>query len=122
MQVLILWRFDCTSIASFAANTNTQAAYKQFRRDLYQIRVTQDMIHSKENEMLRILRSRGRIASNQVCGGSIQDQGQLHEDNHRRPLKLCRTALLRFTAFAAITGIQIYLYTFPDSLRILLLS
>ena len=72
-------RVSVASIASFAANINTQTAYKQFCRDLYQIGVTEDMICRKENEILEILGSQGMVARSRMGGSNAGDQGQLLE-------------------------------------------
>lgn len=69
-------RVSVASIASFAANINTQTAYKQFCRDLYQIGVTEDMICRKENEILEILGSQGMVARSRMGGSNAGDQGQ----------------------------------------------
>ena len=60
-----------TSIASFAANTDTQAAYTQFCKDLYQIGVKEGTILQKENEILDVFKSQGMVSND------IRDQGQL---------------------------------------------
>ena len=57
-------RVSVTSIASFAANTNIQVAYRQFCKDLYRIGVTEDIVRRKNNEILATLRSQGMVASN----------------------------------------------------------
>ena len=61
-----------TSITSLAANPNTQAAYKQFCKDLCQGGVAEAMVQRKENEILDVLKSHGMIANNQC-----EDQSQL---------------------------------------------
>ena len=66
-------RISITSIASFATNTNTEAAYKQFCEDLFQIGVTEDITRLKEDEILYALRSQRMIASSEI-GGS-EDSG-----------------------------------------------
>ena len=57
-----------TSIASFAANTNTniETAYKQFCDDLYRIGVPKDMIQQNKDKIFEILRSQDMVASNQI--------------------------------------------------------
>lgn len=70
-------RVSVTSIASFAENTNTREAYKQFCKNLYQIGVTEDMIRQKEQEILEILKSQTKVASTQLSSNSIGDQAQL---------------------------------------------
>lgn len=67
-----------TSIASFAAeaNTNTQATYNQFRKDLCQAGVPEDTIQQKEGEILDALKPQGIVTSNQIGGG---DQGHYEE-------------------------------------------
>lgn len=65
-----------TSIACFAANPDTQAAYEQFCYDLDHVGVTQDTIHQKETEILETLRSQGMVTSDQVDDGNVEDQGQ----------------------------------------------
>ena len=52
------------SIASFAAKTGTNAAYKKFCEDLYQSGVTKDLVRRKEDEILDTLRSQGMVARN----------------------------------------------------------
>ena len=59
-------RIPVTSIAAFAANTNTEAAFEQFCKDLYQVGATEDMIGQKRNKILAILRSQGMVASSQI--------------------------------------------------------
>lgn len=72
-------RISVTSIASFTNNANTRKAYKQFCKNLYEIGVTEDMIHEKEKEILDILRSQNMIPSNQISDSIIEDQGELLE-------------------------------------------
>ena len=55
-----------TSIASFAANTNTETAYKQFCKELYRIGVTEDIIQQEKDKILEILRSQGMVTSSQI--------------------------------------------------------
>ena len=75
-------RVSITSISSFAANLNTQMAYKQFFKVLHQIGVTEDTIHQKEDEILKILKSQGMVASNQIDGSHTGSHGQLLEAGH----------------------------------------
>lgn len=70
-------RISLTSIASFAMNPNTPAAYKRFCEDLYQIGVTEEMILLKEKEILALLKSQGMVAGDQFGGKNIQDQTRL---------------------------------------------
>ena len=65
-----------TSIACFAANPNTQAAYEQFCNDLNHVGITEDIIQQKENEILETLRSQGMVASDQVDGSNVEGQGK----------------------------------------------
>ena len=58
-------RIPVSFIASFGANTDTEAAYEQFCKDLSQIGVTKATIYQKGNEILTILKSRG-IADSQL--------------------------------------------------------
>ena len=78
-----------TSIATFAANTNLETAYKQFCEDLCQIGVTEDMIQQNEDKILEILRSQGMVASSQLNRSMVggQDQDQLLEIAYA---KLCK--------------------------------
>ena len=66
-------RISVTSIASFAANTNTEMAYKQFCEELYQIGVTEDMILQNKDKILEILRSQGMVASSQLDSSKVED-------------------------------------------------
>ena len=70
-------RISLTSIASFAMNPNTLAAYNRFCEDLYQIGVTEEMILLKEKEILVLLKSQGMVAGDQIDGKNIQDQSRL---------------------------------------------
>ena len=68
-----------SSIASFAANTNTntETAYKRFCKDLLHTGVTEAMIQQKEDKILEILRSQGMVAESRIgCSdiGDLQDQ------------------------------------------------
>ena len=68
-------RIPVTPIASFAANTDTEMAYKQFCTYLHQkIGATEDIIRQKEGEILEILRSQGMIAGSQIGGSKVGDQ------------------------------------------------
>ena len=62
-----------TSLASFGDNTNARKAYKQFRKYLDNIGVTEDMIRQNEKEILEILGSQRVVASKD----NTEDQGQL---------------------------------------------
>ena len=62
-----------------------ETAYLQFRKDLYEMGITEALMPPKD-EILKILRSRGMVSSSQsggssdISGGSnIGDQGQLLE-------------------------------------------
>ena len=69
-----------TSIASFAANSNTEMAYKHFCKDLYRIGVTEDIVQQKGDEILEILRSQGMVApSSQIGGSDIEEKDQVLE-------------------------------------------
>ena len=72
-------KIPMTPIASFAANTNTEMAYKQFCKDLYQIGVNEDMIRQNEDKLLEILRSQDMVASNQIGDSDIEDKNQVLE-------------------------------------------
>lgn len=65
-------RISITSLASFGDNTNARKAYKQFRKYLDNIGVTEDMIRQNEKEIKKILGSQV-VASKDNTG----DQGQL---------------------------------------------
>ena len=67
-----------TTIASFAANANTEKAYRQFCKDLCQIGITEEIIRRKEDEIWEILRSQSMVAS-QVGGSSTTDEDQVLE-------------------------------------------
>ena len=68
-------RISVTSIAAFAANTNTdtETAYIQFCKDLYEIGVPEDLIQKKEDEIRGILESQGMVASSQVGSSDTGD-------------------------------------------------
>ena len=72
-------RVSITSIASFAANTNTntETAYQQFCKDLYQIGVTEDMVRRKKDIILEILRSQSMFSSSQISDSNTRDQNQV---------------------------------------------
>ena len=67
------------SIASFAANTNAETAYKQFCKDLYRIGVTEALVGQKEDDILEILKSQGMVASSQVGSSDIEEKDQVLE-------------------------------------------
>ena len=69
-----------TSIASFAANTNTESAYQQFCKDLHQFGATEDMIREKQDQILEILRSQDMVASSRIGGSGDQDQDHDQDD------------------------------------------
>ena len=76
-------RIPVTAIASFAANadTDTETAYKQFRKYLYlKTGATKDIIQQKEDEILQILRCQGMVASSQI-GGKVEDQDRILDLN-----------------------------------------
>ena len=58
------------SIASFAANSNTVAAYQQFCKDLTHIGVTEDTIEQKGIEILDALKSQ------EMAAKITKDQGK----------------------------------------------
>ena len=68
-----------TSIAAFAANTNTETAYKQLCKDLYRVGVTEDMIQQTKKGILKILRSQGMVASQGTGGCEPDDEDQALE-------------------------------------------
>ena len=65
-----------TSIASFAANTNSETAYKHFCNELYRVGATEDIVREKEDKILEILTSQSMVASSQIDGSGGQDQDQ----------------------------------------------
>ena len=67
-------QISVTSIASLAANTNTNTAYRQFCKDLGRAGVTEDVIRQKEDKVLQILRSQGIVAGSENSGSNIGDQ------------------------------------------------
>ena len=64
-------RISVTSIATFAVNSNTQAAYQQLYKELCQLGVTENMIRFKESKILDLLNSQRMVARN------VEDQSQL---------------------------------------------
>ena len=76
-------RISITSIASFAANTNTETAYKQFCKDLHLIGITGYRIRYKEDEILEILKSQGMVAS-QIVASDTRDEDQVLETAYRQ--------------------------------------
>ena len=70
-------RILVTSIASFAAKTNTETAYKQFCEDLYQIGVTEDMTRREKARILDLLKSQSMVCSSHIGGSKARDQGQV---------------------------------------------
>ena len=93
-------RIPVTPIASFAANTNTEAAYKQFcndlsqprhtekctrvltlkkkkKNDLSQLGVTENIIWQKEDKIREILKSQGMVGRSQIDDNNVGDQDQL---------------------------------------------
>ena len=62
-----------TPIASFAANADSEAAYKQFCNDLYQLGITEDIMRQKEDKIREILKSQGMIASSRIGGNKVGD-------------------------------------------------
>lgn len=91
-------KVSISSNASFAENTNTRKAYKQFCKNLYHIGVTEDMIIQKEKEILDILKSQ---SSSMIGGSNIVDQGKL--------LGCCNL----FTYIQLLTYQQIVMPTLP---------
>ena len=68
-------------IASFAANADTEAAYKQFCKYLHQeIGVTDDIIRQKEDEIFEILRSQGMVDCNQIGDSKVRDQDRIEQE------------------------------------------
>ena len=65
------------SIASFISDTNTRNAYKTFCKDLYEMGITEDIIHQKKRQILEILRSGDRVVGSQSGGSNIGGQRQL---------------------------------------------
>ena len=63
-----------TPIVSFAANADTEMAYKQFCRDLFQIGITNDIIRQKGDEILEILRSQGMVDNSQIVASDTRDE------------------------------------------------
>ena len=72
-------RISVTSIATFAANTSTEIAYKQFRKDLHQIGVPDDLIQKNEDEIREIFKSQGMVASSQIGSSDTGDKDQVLE-------------------------------------------
>ena len=72
-------RVSIHSITSFAGSTNTKKAYKTFRKDLYEIGVTADMINQKKSEILNIVKAQDTVISGQMGGCNIAEQNQLLE-------------------------------------------
>ena len=74
-------RISVTSIASFAANTNTDAdtAYRWFYKGLDRAGVTEDVKRQKGGEVLEIFRSQGMVASSEIDGSKSGDQDQALE-------------------------------------------
>ena len=72
LAALLGLQIPVKSIISLIANTNVKTAYRQFCKDLSQIGVTEDMVRQKEDQILKILKSQGIIASSQI--GSDNDQ------------------------------------------------
>ena len=63
-----------TSIGSFAANTDTDTAYRQFCQDLDRVGVSEVVMRQKEDKILEILRSQDMVASGESSGSDIEDQ------------------------------------------------
>ena len=73
-----------TSIAAFAANTNTDTAYRQFCKDLDRVGVTEDVIRQKEDKILEILNSKGMVTSGGSDGSNIEDQEEVLETAYQQ--------------------------------------
>ena len=69
-----------TSIAAFAATANTETAFEQLCKGLYQIGATEDMIRQKEEKILDILTSHGMVASTQISGDDTGDEDTEDKD------------------------------------------
>ena len=63
------------SIASFAEDTNTPKAYKQFCKELHEVGITEDLICQKEPEILEILGSENMFADSQIGGSHLSGAG-----------------------------------------------
>ena len=61
--------------ANFAANTNAEKAYKQFRDQLYRIGVAKDVVQQNKDKILKILRSQGMVARSQIAKSQIGGSG-----------------------------------------------
>ena len=79
-------RISLTSIAAYAANTNTEIAFKQFQKDLYQIGVPEDLIQKKGDKIREILKSQGMVASRQVSSDT-GDKDQVLETAYKEYCK-----------------------------------
>ena len=65
------------SITSFAGSINTKKVYKEFCQNLYQIRVTAEMISQKKSEIFNIFQPQNVAISVQKNGSNIAVQSQL---------------------------------------------
>ena len=76
-------KISVTSIAAFAANAsaNTETAFEQFCKGLYQTGATKDMIRQKEDKILEILTSHGMVASSQIGGSGTGDEDNEDKDD-----------------------------------------
>ena len=77
-------KIPVTPIAAFAANTNTEMAYEQFWKDLYQIGVTEDIIRQNEDEIREILKSQGMVTNSQIAGNNVEDKDRILEVAYKR--------------------------------------
>ena len=64
---------SATSIASLAANTDTDTAYRQFCKELDRVGVTEVVMRQKKQRILEILRSHGMVASNESDDSDTED-------------------------------------------------
>ena len=76
-------RIPLTSIAALAANTNTEIAFQQFRKDLFQIGVPEDLIQRNTDKIREILESQGMVASRQICSSDTRDKDQVLETAYK---------------------------------------
>ena len=76
-----------TSITSFTTNTNTKTAYKKFCDDLYRIGVAKDLAQQKKDQILKILRSQGMVASSPISGSGIGGKDQALEAAYKEYCK-----------------------------------
>ena len=72
-------RISVTSIAACAADTNTEIAYKQFQKELHQIGVPEALLQKNDDEIRKILKSQGMVASSQIGSRDTGEKDQVLE-------------------------------------------